>query len=74
MNAVREAAEKNYQSALFAWKVAAAGADDSAFNAADVALKAARKAAVQAELEYPTLGEIIHAKKILQVRNRGLDV
>lgn len=73
MHPIRKLAETAYKAAIANWNHASCGADAAAFEVANQALQAARLVVVKAELDYPTNIEILTAKRVLKIRNRGLD-
>jgi len=73
-NQIRKDAEKIYNAALAAVKVAETGTDIEAYNKADAKLTEARIALIAAETAYPTKDETRRSNELYRLRNRGLDV
>ena len=73
-NQIRKDAEKIYNAALTAVKLAECGTDLEAYNKADAKLTEARTALIAAETTYPTKDESRRTNELYKLRNRGLDV
>lgn len=74
MNAQRLQAQKEYDSALKAVRLAESRNDESAWLAADGRLTIARSALVAAEIANPLPAEIRRENNLLRLRNRGWDI
>ena len=74
MNASRKQAQATYDAALANVRAAEIGTDLSAWEITTVELAAARTALIEAEINFPTVGEKKRESRKNWMRNIGMDV
>lgn len=70
----RAQAQREYNAALEAVRLAENGASESAYDSAITALDSARRNLVEAEIAQPTKKESVKRSNFLRLANRGMDV
>lgn len=63
---------REYDAAHAAWVQSTNGTDEAAYLRADAALETARRALVDAQMKFPTPGEIAKKQRRIERQNRGL--